>query len=62
MIDGERSVPLESKVLFEKKNASGMSKGWLEFTYMPDKSKELLDENLIKMIQGEIGEQQAESI
>lgn len=62
MIDGERSVPVESRVLFEKKNTNGMFKGWLEFTYMPDKSKELLDENLIKMIQGEIGEKQADTI
>ena len=62
MIDGERSVPLEARVLFEKKNSNGMSKGWLEFTYIPEKSQELLDDNLTKMVQGEVGEKQAEPI
>ncbi len=62
MIEGERAVPVEAKVLFEKKNMNGMSKGWLEFSYIPEKSIELLNDNLIKMIQGEISEKQAESI
>ena len=39
-----------------------MSKGWLEFTYIPEKSQELLDDNLTKMVQGEVGEKQAEPI
>lgn len=59
----DKPVALGATMLCEKTMSDNKTReGWLEFTYIPEVSREKLEESLERSIQGEIGETPAEPI